>query len=309
MQGPDWNDLRAFLAIARAGQLVRAARSIGVDATTMGRRLRRLERALGQTLFEQTREGQVLTEAGERLLTTVETMQTATDRLLVQSSNAGRLTGLLRVSVSEGFGAHFVARHLASFTDLHPELTVDLVANSGFLSPSKRETDIAVLLARPRSGQVVASKLTDYALQLYAAPDYLERAGTPETAADLRSRRLVGYVPDLLYAPELRYLFEIDERLTPTIRSSSINAQHGVLASGNGIGILPCFIGDADRSLVKVLPDIRILRSFWVVTHQDTQRLKRVRAFRSWLGDIAQRHRGILLGDGSDAQTPISVSD
>jgi len=296
MQGLDWNDLRAFLTIAHTGQLGRAGRKMGVDATTIGRRLRRLEFAMGQTLFEQTREGQVLTEAGERLLSTVETMQNATDALMTRSSTAGQLTGLLRVSLSEGFGAQFLARHIGAFTAQHPELMLDLVANSGFLSPSKRETDVAVLLARPRSGHVVSSKLTDYTLMLYASRDYIERQGTPGSIDELRTRRLVGYVPDLLYAPELRYLSDIDERLNPTIRSSSINAQRNILSSGSGIGVLPCFIGVTDPNLVPVLPDLRITRSFWIVTHQDTQRLKRVRLFREWLHDIVQTHRQLLIG-------------
>lgn len=295
MQAPDWKDIQAFLAIARAGQLARAASAVSVDATTMGRRLRRLEATLGQTLFEQTREGQVLTEAGERLLVSAEAMQQAADEIAVRAAPGDTLSGLLRVSVSEGFGTWFVARHLSSFTNLHPDLTVDLAATSGFLSPSKRETDIAILLARPRTGHVVSSKLADYHLRLYAAPAYLERHGTPRTTEELRRHRLVGYIPDLLYAPELRYLSEIDERLAPTLRSSSINAQHRMIVAGGGLGVLPCFIGEADPNLRAILPAFMITRSFWIVTHQDTQRLQRVRAFRAWLIETVREFQQQLL--------------
>ena len=169
MQPVSWSDLQDFLAIARAGQLARAAKMLGVDATTVGRRLRRLERQLGQTLFEQTRAGQVLTEAGERLLERVETMERAASGLDDADARSARLSGLIRVSVSEGFGTWFVAHHLHEFVDAHPGVVIDLVATSGFLSPSKRETDVAVLLARPRAGPVVIGKLSDYRLRFYAA--------------------------------------------------------------------------------------------------------------------------------------------
>ena len=290
-----WNDLQDFLAIARSGQLARAAAAMGVDATTIGRRLRRLEARLGRTLFEQTREGQVLTEAGEALLAQVERMARAADAIASDGA-AGTLTGVLRVSVSEGFGAFFVARHLPAFASEHPGLTVDLVASSGFLSPSRREADVAVLLARPRSGPLVAAKLSDYALHLYAARDYLTRHPAPTRATLGTAHRLVGYIPDLLYAPELRYLDDIDARLVPHLRSSSIQAQARLIESGAGIGVLPHFIAGANPALVRVLPDISIRRAFWLVTHRDTRRLARVRVFRAWLADLVARHRAELLG-------------
>lgn len=294
---PRWNDLQDFLAVARTGQLSRAAASTGVDATTIGRRLRRLEASLGQTLFEKTRQGQVLTEAGERLLAHAEAMQRAADQIDERARTAKELTGLLRVSVSEGFGAWFIAEHLSSLTDQFPALTVDLVASSGFLSPSKRETDIAILLARPRAGPVVSAKLADYGLRIYASREYVARSGEVLDTETLRQRTLIGYIPDLLYAPELRYLGEIDNALVPTVRSSSILAQHRLIASNVGIGVLPCFIGDADPRLVRILPDVRIIRSFWMVTHQDTRQLQRVRVFNSWLTALVNENRNQLLGN------------
>ena len=300
MQHADWNDLQTFLAIARAGQLARAGSAMGADASTMGRRLRRLEARLGVTLFEQTREGQVLTEAGEALLAKVEAMDQAAAAIGEgQSAGAGsNIYGTLRLSVSEGFGSWFLARHVPAFADAHPALTLDLVASSGFLSLSKREADIAVTLSRPKAGPMVARKLSDYALRLYASADYLAERGEPRAAASLASgHRLVGYIPDLLYAPELRYLDELHPGLAPTLRSSSINAQHQLLAAGAGIGVLPCFIGDADPALVPVLPARRIVRSFWLVTHKDTHQLARVKAGKDWILGCVQRGRQVLLPD------------
>ena len=300
MQDSDWSDYQAFLAIAHTGQLSRAGRAMGVDATTIGRRLRRLEERLGATLFEQTRSGQIITEAGERLLAAVEEMAQAAARVDKLDPREG-LQGTVRLSVSEGFGNWVLARHVASFTDRHPQIMLDLVASSGFLSPSKREADIAVLLSRPKAGPLMARKLTDYALRLYASPAWLARHGVPTKVQDLRDHRLIGYIPDLLYAPELRYLSEVHPDLSAHLRSSSINAQQRLVASGAGIAVLPCFIGDADRATRRVLPEWTIARSFWLVTHKDTHKLARIRAVADWLSEIVAAERALILGQPEGA--------
>ncbi len=284
MQDMDWNDLRAFLAIAESSQIGRAAQRMKVDPTTLGRRIRRLEHRLDTTLFERTREGQVLTEAGERLLAKTEIMAIAAQSIDENTNTRRNLTGNLRLSVSEGFGSQFLSPYIPAFARSYPDLTIELAASSGFLSPSKREADIAVMLSRPKAGPVVARKLSDYTLGLYASREYLQRNGTPQTPDDLASgHAFVSYVPDLLYAPELNYLDEFHAGLAARIRSSSINAQHRLVSEGAGIGVLPHFIAGQSPSLIPVLPDRVIRRSFWLVTHRDTQNLARVRAGKEWL--------------------------
>lgn len=297
MQLLDWSDLQVFLTVARAGQLNRAGALIGVNGTTVARRVRRLEQRLGANLFEQTREGQVLTEAGERLLEHVEAMAGSALNIEADSGRlSSSLMGTLRVSVTEGFGSWFLARHAPEFGSANPNLTLDLVASSGFLSLTKRETDIAVMLSRPRAGPLISRKLSDYTLQLFACREYLEQFGKPASSAELaEGHRFVGYIPDLIYAPELRYLDEIRPGLVPRLRSSSINAQHRLIASGGGIGVLPSFIGKSDPHLEVVLPERHLVRSFWLITHKDTHQLSRVRAGREWIMDMVQRHRAQLI--------------
>lgn len=291
-----WDDLRHFIAVARAGQLAGAAAQLGVDATTVGRRLRRLEAALGQTLFEQTKDGQALTEAGERLRERAEEMERAFREIGSGAGSGPELAGAIRVSVSEGFGTWFVAPHLPAFAAAHPRLTVDLVASSGFLNPSRREADIAILLDRPRKGPLFVRKLTDYRLRLYAAGSWLAAHGPVKERAALRQLALIGYVPDLLYSPELSYLTEIDPALQPRLRSTSITAQHRLVAAGAGVAVLPCFMGDADPALVRLLDEVSVTRSFWLVTHADTRRSGRVGAFADWLAATVAANQAQLLG-------------
>ncbi|HEY0270842.1 MAG TPA: LysR family transcriptional regulator [Sphingomonas sp.] len=295
----NWDDMRVFLALARSGTLAAAARATAQNATTIGRRLQRLETALGATLFELGPRGHLLTDAGNRLLAHAEAMEAGARAVREEAEGGAGLAGTIRVSASEGFGTHIVASRLAGFAAAHPGMAVDLIASTGFLNPSRREADIAIMLARPRGGPLIAAKLTDYRLGVYAAHHYLESEGGIATVEELRRHRLVGYVPDLIYAPELRYLAEIDERLEPSLRSSSINAQAGMIARGAGCGILPCFIGDSLPGLTRVLrAEVAIERGFWLVVHRDMRRVARVEAFIGWLRAEVASAQSLLLGRG-----------
>lgn len=295
-----WDDLQFFLTLARTGLLSAAARQLNVDATTVGRRIRRLERALGgQILFVQGRDGHVLTEAGRRLMTRVEAIEREADAIAGggEQGSGEEIRGRLRISASEGFGTWLVAYHLGEFASAHRQLAIDLAANTGFLDPSRREADVAILLARPQRGPLIAKKLTDYRLRLYASRDYLAACAPIAASADLLAHPMVGYIPDLLYSPELNYLDEVRPGIEANLRCSSINTQYRLIASAAGVGVLPCFIGDGDPELTRLLPQIVITRSFWLVTHQDSRHLPRNALFVEWLSMLVQQQRGRLLGE------------
>lgn len=293
----NWDDMRVFLALARSGTLARAAAIVEQDATTVARRIQRLEAALATTLFEHGATGQSLTEGGHRLLAYAEAMEAGARAVQQQAEEGAGLGGTIRISVSEGFGMGFMAPRLAAFAEMHPGVALDLIASTGFLNPSRREADIAIMLARPKGGPLIAAKLTDYRLGVYASESNLAATGPVESIEALTRRRLVGYVPDLIYAPELRYLAEVDERLEPAIRSSSITAQARLIASGAGCGILPCFLGDTTPGLVRLLTrEVAIERSFWLVVHRDMRRVARIEAFIGWLRSEVAASQPSLLG-------------
>ncbi|WP_184647362.1 LysR family transcriptional regulator [Sphingopyxis sp. JAI128] len=292
----DWDKLQYFLFVARHGTLARAGAALHVDATTVSRRISALESALQQTLFERAPTGFVLTAAGRALVPHAEAMAAAAARIHTASEGGSALSGQLRVSVSEGFGNSFIAPRLGKFVAAHPELEIDLVASSGFLNPSRREADMAVLLARPRKGPLITRKLSDYSLGLYAPADRsdwqhavaaapLSRAGIP----------VIGYMPDILYAPELDYLGEIEPGLRANVRSSSILAQRRMIAGGAGVGVLPCFLASGDPGLVRVRPDQIIARAFWLALHRDVAPQPRIRAFIEWLDGEVRESRGLLV--------------
>jgi DNA-binding transcriptional LysR family regulator len=289
----NWDDLRVFLAVVRGGTLNAAGQLLGLDPTTVARRLGRLEARLGRTLFEVTAAGHVPTPPGQDLLAHAQAMESAAIASIEGIGSGSQPGGTVRVSVSEGFGSWIVAPHLHRFAAANPGAAIELVASTGFLNPSRREADIAIMLARPKRGPIRVRRLTDYHLGLYA------RNGEPApgSAAELHQYRLVGYVPDLIYAPELDYLGEVGTDLRATLTSTSVNAQAAIIRSGAGVGVLPCFIGDADPHLQRVLPgEIDVRRSFWLVVHQDLRGVVRVKRFIEWVDAIVAELAPLFKG-------------
>ena len=287
----DWDDLRIFIAAARAGTLGVAAQRLGVDTATVGRRVARLETALKSTLLVRSPAGLQLTAAGAHLLDIALDAETAMEAA-ARVTQPDQVAGTVRMSVSEGFGTAVLAPALPALAASHPGLRVELAATAGFLSPTRREVDMAVTLSPPQAQRLAVEPLTNYQLALFAAPAYLARAGTPRTVAQLAGFQTVGYVEDLIYASELRYLDEIHPGLVPTLASSSIRAQRAIIAAGGGIGVLPCFMA---AGLSRVLSnEVLIERRFWLSTHPDVHDTSRMRVVRAWLRELVADQQGRL---------------
>jgi DNA-binding transcriptional LysR family regulator len=276
----DWDDLRFFLAVARAGRLTVAARRLGADHATVSRRITALEEALKAKLFERRPQGYALTEHGERLLAKAETMET--QALAVSSEIGGAdlaLSGTVRVGTPDGFGTFFLAPRTANFAVQYPDLEIQLVAMPRLLSLSKREADVAISLAPPKEGKIVARKLTDYRLGLYAVADYLKRYPAIASPDDLHAHEMIGYIDDLIFTPELDYLDEVSKGLRPRLQSSNLIAQMQATLAGAGICVLPHFLAVQDSRLLPVLPEaVAIIRSFWLIVHADLKDVARIRA-------------------------------
>ncbi|WP_164962983.1 LysR family transcriptional regulator [Rubrivivax sp. JA1026] len=283
----DWNDLRAFLAMARTGRLTVAARQLGVDHSTLSRRISGLEAALGTPLFDRRPAGFVPTPEGERLLPDAEAMEATALRLTGRLADAGQqLSGSVRVGSPEGFGTYFFGPRLATLATRHPQLELELVAMPRSFSLSKREADLAITMTRPAQGRVYAHKLVDYALGLYASPQYLQGRRAIRQREDLTSHRWIGYVEELMWTEELDYLPQVQRGLVPQLRISNVISQMMALAGGAGLGVLPHFMARQQPGLVQVLADkVRLVRSYWCVTHEDTHELARVRRVVEFLDE------------------------
>jgi DNA-binding transcriptional LysR family regulator len=293
----DWDDLRFFLAVARAGRLTVAARRLGADHATVSRRISALESALKAKLFERRPQGYALTEHGERLLAKAETMET--QALAVSSEIGGAdlaLSGTIRIGTPDGFGTMFLAPRMRSLAGQYPDLEIQIVAMPRLLSLSKREADVAISLAPPKEGKIVARKLTDYKLGLYATEDYLARHPAIASPEDLHAHEMIGYIDDLIFMPELDYLDDVSKGLRPRLQSSNLVAQFHATLTGAGICVLPNFMSALDARLVPVLPEqVSIVRSFWLIVHSDLKDVARIRATMDFLVREVKAARALFM--------------
>lgn len=275
----NWDDVRVFLAVARAGTFWQAARALKLNHTTVGRRIDRLERMLATRLLERRTDGCRLTPAGERLLGIAERMDTemlrGSEHLNEEQS---RLAGTVRIGAPDGIGSYFLAARLAAFAADHPELVVQLVPLPRLFSLSKREADMAITIDRPSEGRLVAMKLIDYGVSLYASRDYLRRHGRISRPDDLGSRTLITYVDDLAYSQALDYAKQLERSAGRRFECASVVGQLEAVRRGRGVAMLHDFIARQYKELVCVLPEIGATRSYWLVAHSDLRDLARVNA-------------------------------
>lgn len=286
----DWNDGRLLLAVARSGTMLDAARTLDLNQATLSRRLTALEKKLGASLLVRRTTGCTLTEAGQTLAEAMERVESEflqTQAALTESGE--NPSGAVRIGAPDGFGHAFIAPRLGDFASACPSLQIQLVPVSQTFSLSKREADIAVTLGRPQSGRLVARKLTDYTLSLYASPGYLARFGTPAQRDDLLGHRLVGFVDDLVFSPMLEYAQEFHPAWRSTVEVSSTMGQFEAVRAGAGIAVLHDFMAAGRDDLVRLLPHLITRRDYWLIHHESLRGLARIRAASDFLVDEVRK--------------------
>lgn len=286
----DWDHLRVFLAVARQGQLLAAARRLGINHATVARRLDALEEALGAPLFDRRPAGCVPTDAGERLLPAAERVEA--EMLGIAESfrdAAADVSGTVRIGAPDGLGNYFLAAELGALAALYPNLVVELVPLPRTFSLSRREADLAIVLDRPTEGRLLVSRLIDYTLSVYAARAYLERHGTPASVEDLAGHVVVTGVEDLAYASALDYSGVLEKYGRSRFRCASVMGQMEAVRAGAGIGVLHDFAAgrhldqQGPDALVRILPGIGFRRSYFLLAHPDTAQVRRIAVLRDVL--------------------------
>lgn len=291
----NWDDVRIFLAVARSGQILGAARRLELNHATVSRRIGALEEALRAKLFRRLTTGSELTPAGERFLEIAERMEA--DVIAARSAVSEEdedISGSVRIGAPDGFGVAFLARHLGELTRQHRDLTIQLVPVPRSFSLSRREADIAITVERPQEGRLVAGKLVDYTLGLFASRDYAAQHSLPKNAAELPRHALIGYVPDLIVSPSLDYEAEFTPEWRSAFAISSALGQAEAVRSGAGIGILHTFIARSMPELVPVEAVAPIRRSYWLVYHETVRPLRRVQAVASFITRVVERERALF---------------
>lgn len=288
----DWNHLRFFLVLARAKTLTNAARLIGVEHSTVARRIQALEQELGTQLFKREASGYELTLEGAALVPRVELMEQA----FLQIEKTSPVQGHVRIGTPEGFGTAFLARLLAEFLQQYPLLSVDLIPVPKMLKLSHREADIVISIDRPKSGPYIITRLTDYCLKIYGSTSYLAANPAIHSLDDLPQHRFVNYIDDLIYSPQLYCLERLPLQLTANFRSSSILAQQIAVSAGAGLAILPKFLADDKSELEEVLSNqVSFTHTFWMLTFVDLHHEPRIKLVWDFLRQQAEAYQGLLM--------------
>ncbi|MEO0544296.1 MAG: LysR family transcriptional regulator [Pseudomonadota bacterium] len=287
----DWDDLRYFLAVAREGQMLSAAARMGVSQTRLSRHIAALEDAIGARLFDRTTRGSTLTDDGIKLLATAERVEAEVMNGLAGIGGRESVAGTIRIGAPDGFGGAFLAPRLHQFRANYPDLRVQLVPVPRSFSLSEREADIAIMVGRPQKGRLRARKLIDYSLGLYASKSYLAKQGHPERIDDIPAYTLIGYVEDLIYTPELNYARELVRDWRSDIEISTAIGQFQAIKSGAGIGICHDFMAADETDLVRIFPERTVIRSYWMVWHENMRVARRVQAVVDILDQLVRRDR------------------
>lgn len=284
--GPHWDDMKIFLAVAREESLSGAGRLLKLDPATVGRRIARLEQDMGAPLFAKSPQGYALSAAGERLMAHAEdaeqAMRAAAEAL---SGSSDSLSGQIRIGAPDGCANYLLPQVCANIAVEHPDLDIQIVALPRVVNLSRREADMAISVSPPTAGQLLVQKITDYHLHLVASRKYLRENPPVETVGDLRGRRMIGYIPDMIFDAELDYLSDLGVDRVP-LASNSVPVQLKLAMQGVGLCVAHDFSLPSYRPLRKLLPDqINLTRSFYLVRHQGDQRSERLSRFSTLLAE------------------------
>jgi DNA-binding transcriptional LysR family regulator len=288
----DWNDLKAFLAVARGGSTLAASKALGVNQTTVARRIESLEHDLGFKLFERGQTGSRLTEAGTALIGEAELVERAAIRFANQA--AGQLRGVaggLRLTTNELVANTMVIPALLEFRKIHPDVQVDLVITDRALDLENGEADLAIRTTQALAeSDLVARKICDHDMALYCSRDYASRRGVPSSTDGLQEHDLIDVTVEMGEMPAATWMMRHSGGKPPITRSNSMGSLVHAVKAGLGIGALPCTIADPDHDLVRCSEIIEEARaSSWIVTRRELKDTPRVRAFIDFMAPHLQQ--------------------
>ncbi|MET4580702.1 DNA-binding transcriptional LysR family regulator [Conyzicola nivalis] len=294
---PNPDDLLVLLAVARTGRFTAAAESLGLNHTTISRRINSLEKALGGRVLSRAAGGWELTELGRRAATAAEEVEAAVSAFDGGPDAPRQLSGVVRMTATDGFSAYIAAPAIARLQRSHPALTVEIVTVTRRALQIRSGIDIEVVVGEPQVHRAEAVRLGEYVLGMYASRDYLAERGAPTSAEELTRHPLVYFVDSMLQVDDL----DAPRRLVPSMRDSlsSTNVFVHVEATrvGAGIGLVPCFMADRHDDLVRLLPEVFAERlPYWMVLRTDSLRRPAVAAVADALREQTALFAAELLG-------------
>lgn len=294
----DWDDLRVFVAVARAGNLSQAARTLRLDHSTVSRRIAQLEFCVGGALFQRHRAGLQATALARTILPYAEAVEGGIVGLQEALRGGDDVpSGVVRLATMEGIGSLYLARRLPPLIERHPALRVELLTSPQQVNVSRREADIFLSFFEPSGRFLHCERAGSFALSLYASQAYLQARGEPASAADLRHHHFAGYLEDLIQLSTVRWLDEVIAEPNVVFRSNSMISQMAAAAGGAGLVLLPRFAVAHEPDLRPVLErEVVVRRDIWLSVHHDLQYTRRVRVVMDYLAALFEADAAYLNG-------------
>lgn len=297
--GFDWNDLKHLLAVARHGSTLAAGRALGVDQSTVQRRLVELERRIGQSLVQRQPTGYRLTEFGQEMLPFAEAVERSVQAFDRQLRTLGTETaGLIRLTCPEPIVNRIMQSGLLDrFHALHPALLVQFVMSDKYIDLSQGDADVALRSGDTDDDDLVGRKIGDSVWAVYASRTYIERHGQPASVEDLAKHALVGFDDTMARHRIAQWLRKVAPDAPMAARSSSVLGLVYSVKAGVGIGPLPLALGDAESDLVRVIEPVAELTRIWrLLTTPELRRTPRVSAFFDFIVREVETLRPIITG-------------
>ncbi len=293
---PRADDLLILLAVGRTGRYNTAAGDLGVNHTTISRRIAALEASLGGRVLVKAGGSWELTELGRAALGAAETVEAAV-KSLVTGDESGQIEGVVRLSATDGFSAYIAAPAAARVQKKHPKVAVEIVAVTRRASPQRSGLDIEIVVGEPQVHRAQALELGDYRLGLYASRDYLTEHGTPARVEDLSDHALVYFIDSMLQVDDLDLAPNFTPIMRESVTSTNVFVHVEATRASAGVGLLPCFMADRHDDLVRILHDsVTVRLSYWLVTRSESLRRPEVAAVVDALRELVTEQRPALLG-------------
>jgi DNA-binding transcriptional LysR family regulator len=295
MAGIEWDDLRYILAVASAGSLAGAARNLGVNHTTVLRRVGAFEARLGLRLFERMPTGYVLTVGGEELVAAarqIDDTVTSLERKLAGQDL--RLSGVIRVTSTDTLMVSILPEILAEFRAANPGIGIEVALSNVMLNLTRREADIAIRPAKDPPETLVGRRIAKIAFAIYGSSQYLSRRRKTD---DLAGHQWVGPDDSLADTSVAQWMRSELPESEVVLRADSLLGMREAARAGLGLAALPCYLGDTSSGLVCVHRPIAAMQTMlWILTHEDLRRTARIRAFTEFAAKAFARRRPLLEG-------------
>jgi DNA-binding transcriptional LysR family regulator len=297
----NWDDLRFFLAVKRAGSLAAAARQLKVDHSTVSRRISSLEDSLGAKLFERTPEGLTPTPAGRAITSASEHAERAICALQDTVDRTERsVEGSVRIATSPVFAEYFLVPRLAKLYEQYPSVQFEVVSSIPLVSLPRREADLAIRQLPegrpPGEASVLAQRVGDFGFALYASEQYLAKRPVEMPIISLAHHRLVAVDSDRA-APGAAWLRSLRERPQAILNCSTLHLVASGISGGLGVGVIPCLLGDQLAGLRRLTDPVESF-AIWLVVNPDAKDNPRIRAIRDAMLELIRNERPLLSGTG-----------